>query len=157
MPRFWRREETDDVYSDISYPEELLSNSVKAVIVSPTGSVDVTDSKKHVPDSLFEAKASNKRRINNGGSKEDASLNKRRQIDRSGRVMFGWVAGASVLVGFALVIGGFLVQRIVFETKVLAEKNQTTSTLDSNIKTYDGLRDNIRVLKHQFGARLCKT
>ena len=60
--------------------------------------------------------------------------------------MFGWVAGASVLVGFALVIGGFLVQRIVFETKVLAEKNQTTSTLDSNIKTYDGLRDNIRVL-----------
>ena len=79
-------------------------------------------------------------------AKKDTSLNKRRQIDRSGRVMFGWVAGASVLVGFALVIGGFLVQRIVFETKVLAEKNQTTSTLDSNIKTYDGLRDNIRVL-----------
>ena len=45
-----------------SYPEELLSNSVKSlVIVSPTGSVDVTDSKKHVPDSLFEAKASNKK------------------------------------------------------------------------------------------------
>ena len=79
-------------------------------------------------------------------AKKDTSLNKRRQIDRSGRVMFGWVAGASVLVGFALVIGGFLVQRIVFETKVLAEKNQMTSTLDSNIKTYDGLRDNIRVL-----------
>lgn len=45
-----------------SYPEELLSNSVKSlVIVSPTGSVDVTDSKKHVPDSLFEAKDSNKK------------------------------------------------------------------------------------------------
>ena len=45
-----------------SYPEELLSNSVKSlVIVSPTGSVDVTDSKKHVPDSLFEAKTSNKK------------------------------------------------------------------------------------------------
>ena len=37
-------------------------------------------------------------------AKKDTSLNKRRQIDRSGRVMFGWVAGASVLVGFALVI-----------------------------------------------------
>lgn len=79
-------------------------------------------------------------------AKKDTSLNKRRQIDRSGRVMFGWVAGASVLVGFALVIGGFLVQRLVFETKVLAEKSQTMSTLDNNIKTYDGLRDNIRVL-----------
>ena len=45
-----------------SYPEELLSNNVKSlVIVSPTGSVDVTDSKKHVPDSLFEAKTSNKK------------------------------------------------------------------------------------------------
>ena len=43
-------------------------------------------------------------------AKKDASLNKRRQIDRTGRVMFGWVAGASVLVGFALVIGGFLIQ-----------------------------------------------
>ena len=61
-------------------------------------------------------------------AKKDTSLNKRRQIHRSGRVMFGWVAGASVLVGFGLVIGGFLVQGIVFETKVLAEKNQTTST-----------------------------
>ena len=79
-------------------------------------------------------------------AKKDASLNKRRQIDRTGRVMFGWVAGASVLVGFALVIGGFLIQRIIFETKVLTEKTQTMSTLDHNIKTYDGLRDNVRVL-----------
>lgn len=79
-------------------------------------------------------------------AKKDASLNKRRQIDRTGRVMFGWVAGASVLVGFALIIGGFLIQRIIFETKVLTEKTQTMSTLDHNIKTYDGLRDNVRVL-----------
>jgi len=30
-------------------------------------------------------------------AKKDTSLNKRRQIDRSGRVMFGWVAGAAGL------------------------------------------------------------
>lgn len=44
------------------YPEELLSNKIKSlVIASPTGSVDATDSKTHVPDSLFEAKSSNKK------------------------------------------------------------------------------------------------
>ena len=44
------------------YPEELLSNKIKSLVsASPTGSVDATDSKTHVPDSLFEAKSSNKK------------------------------------------------------------------------------------------------
>lgn len=78
--------------------------------------------------------------------KKDASVKKRQQIDHTGRIMFAWVAGASVLVGFALVIGGFLVQRIMFESKVLGVKTNTVSTLDKNIAAYDSLRDNIRVL-----------
>lgn len=77
---------------------------------------------------------------------KDNAPEKRRQIDKSSRTMFAWVAGASALVGIALVIGGFLVQRIIFESKVLLEKSNTVSTLDSNIQTYDDLRNNIRAL-----------
>lgn len=37
-----------------TYPQELLSNKVQSVsVISPTGQVDVTDSKLYVPDSLF--------------------------------------------------------------------------------------------------------
>lgn len=40
------------------YPDQLLSNTVKNLrIETPTGSIDVTDSKLHVPDSLFAERA----------------------------------------------------------------------------------------------------
>ena len=43
------------------YPEELLSNNSKNVrIEAPTGSTDVTDSRLHVPDSLFTPRSSDK-------------------------------------------------------------------------------------------------
>ena len=41
-----------------TYPEQLLSNAGKSVRVqSPTGQIDVTDSKSRVPDTLFGQKA----------------------------------------------------------------------------------------------------
>ena len=44
-----------------TYPKELLSNSSKNLrIEAPTGSTNVTDSRLHVPDSLFTPKATNK-------------------------------------------------------------------------------------------------
>lgn len=52
-------------------------------------------------------------------SKKDAAIHKRQQIEQSSRVMFLWVAGASVIVGFALVISWFLVQQIIFKERVL--------------------------------------
>ena len=54
--------------------------------------------------------------------KKDQSAGKRQQIYKSGRTMFAWVAGASVIAGFAVVVAGFLIQRIVFESKVVVEK-----------------------------------
>ena len=67
-------------------------------------------------------------------SKKDAAIHKRQQIEQSSRVMFLWVAGASVIVGFALVISWFLVQQIIFKERVLGEKitlllySRTTTT-----------------------------
>ena len=44
-----------------SYPKELTSNGYKNVtIVTPTSSIDVTDSKTHVPDGLFSSNSSKK-------------------------------------------------------------------------------------------------
>ena len=45
---------------------ELVSNSYKNVtIVTPTGSIDVTDSKTRVPDGLFAASSSNDNKEDN--------------------------------------------------------------------------------------------
>ena len=78
---------------------------------------------------------------------KDASIHKRQRIEQSSKVMFAWVAGASVLVGFAVVISWFLIQQIVYKEKVLAEKNTTVSTLQDNNKAVPKLKENIRVLE----------
>lgn len=49
-----------------TYPDELFSNQVTNVsVVTPTGTIDVTDSKTRVPDSLFTSPATD---VQNGGT-----------------------------------------------------------------------------------------
>lgn len=49
-----------------TYADVLLSNTAKNLTVeTPNGSVDVTDSKTHVPDSLFQSSASSNDKENN--------------------------------------------------------------------------------------------
>lgn len=74
------------------------------------------------------------------------SLRKRQQISQANRMMFLWIAGVSVIVGISAVLGVFLVQKILFNEKVIAEKNKTVSILDTNLSTVDGLRENVRLL-----------
>lgn len=73
-------------------------------------------------------------------------IRKRQQIGRANRTMFFAIAGASVVVGFAVVLIIFLGQRIVFGEKVLAEKGATSDTLRKNLDAVPKLRENIRVL-----------
>lgn len=72
---------------------------------------------------------------------------KRQQIAQSNRMMFLWIAGVSMVVGFAIVLAIFLVQRIVFEEKVLSKKQNTISVLEKNITAYKELQNNIQVLE----------
>jgi len=44
----------------------------------------------------------------------DTALRKRTQISQANRTMFLWIAGASALVGFALVASIFLGQKLLF-------------------------------------------
>jgi len=73
-------------------------------------------------------------------------LRKRQQIAHANRSMFLWVAGASVIVAFALVVGQFLFQQMLFNEKVLNEKRTTDSTLNNNIQAADTLKQEVNTL-----------
>lgn len=77
---------------------------------------------------------------------KDAALRKRTQIAKANRTMFLWVAIVSVILGVALVGSIFLVQKIIFNERVLAEKGKTVSTLEKNNVNIKKLEENIRAL-----------
>lgn len=79
--------------------------------------------------------------------KKTTGIRKRQQIAKANRMMFVWVVGASVVVGFSMVLAVFLWQKINFGEKVIAEQAKTEATLDADLKAIPALRDNIRVLE----------
>lgn len=78
--------------------------------------------------------------------KPAAGIRKRQQISHANRVMLLWIAGVSIVVGVSVVLIIFLVQKIIFDGRVIAEKNHTVSVLEKNLKTVEPLKDNVRVL-----------
>ena len=76
----------------------------------------------------------------------DTALRKRSQIAKANRTMFIWVAAASALVGFALVASIFLTQKLLFNEKVLIEKNKTVATLSANNAVVSELESQVRAL-----------
>jgi len=74
------------------------------------------------------------------------AFRKRTQIATANRVMFLWVAGVSVLFGFASVGSIFLAQMLLFNERVLQEKDKTVATLDSNNNSIQNLESQIRAL-----------
>jgi hypothetical protein len=77
---------------------------------------------------------------------QDVALRKRQQIANANRMMFTWVAIVSAIVGIALVMSLFLLQKAWFNEKVLGEKSKTASTLVHNNEVIEKLKDEIRVL-----------
>lgn len=73
-------------------------------------------------------------------------LRKRQQISQANKTMFLWVAAVSVVLGFALVGSVFLIEKLLFNEKVLAEKSKTVATLRQDNAAIAGLKDNIRKL-----------
>jgi len=76
----------------------------------------------------------------------DVAVRKRMQIAKTNRMMFLWIAISSALVGVALVAGIFLVQRLIYNETVLTKKQGTVSTLDRNLQSIEGLKQEIRKL-----------
>lgn len=87
---------------------------------------------------------------------KDVAIRKRQLISQSSKKMFLWVAGASVVVGFALVIAWFLYQKIDYRGKVISAKLDTEKVLDSNIKNAETLASQIKVLETNEGLQALK-
>jgi hypothetical protein len=84
---------------------------------------------------------------------ETTVVRKRQQIASANRTMFAWVAIASVIVGAAAVAAIFLAQKGWFNERVLAEKMNTESVLQKNLKIIDGLKDEVRVMNTNQALR----
>ncbi len=78
---------------------------------------------------------------------KEVAIRKRQQIDSSRKTMFIFVASAAFLSGIAVVVSVFLIQQIIFHSKVIIEKQTTISRLDANIENVNKLKDNVRVLE----------
>lgn len=87
---------------------------------------------------------------------KEVALRKRQQIAKANRTMFLWVAGVSVIVGFAAVGSIFLVQKLAFNQKVINEKNNTVSILTKNNAAVAELEENIRLLDTNEGLNSTK-
>ena len=79
---------------------------------------------------------------------KESSIRKRQQIFKANRMMFLWVAMASAVIGFALVISISLMQRIIYNQKVIGEKNKTYSTLANNNKKVSQLEYQIKTINY---------
>lgn len=77
---------------------------------------------------------------------KSVALRKRTQIAKENRKMFIWVAGASVVLGVALVAAIFIFQVILFNQKVISEKGNTNDTLIHNNSVIDALQAQVRAL-----------
>jgi hypothetical protein len=77
---------------------------------------------------------------------DTAALRKRSQIAKANRTMFIWIAASSAVIGVAIVLIIFLAQNLVYNEKLLAEKNKTISTLDANNAAIPDLQSEVRVL-----------
>ena len=77
---------------------------------------------------------------------KSVAFRKRAQIAQANRMMFLWVAVVSVVLGFALVGSIFLAQMLMFNERVLQEKDNTIKILDSNNNNVNSLESEIRAL-----------
>jgi len=77
---------------------------------------------------------------------QDKALRKRQQIAKANRMMFIAVAAASAVIGIAVVVAIFLGQKLLFNEKVLSEKQKTISVLQQNNKNAGLLKENVAVL-----------
>lgn len=80
-------------------------------------------------------------------SEKGKAIKKRQQIDRANRKMFLAVAVASFLTGFALVASVFIINKMVFNTRVISEKNKTYNALLNNNSNIIKLADQVRALE----------
>ena len=78
---------------------------------------------------------------------KQAPTHKRQKIQDSNKTMFIWIAGTSVIVGFAAVLCWFLWQQTMFRMEIAASKENTANVLKANNLAVEELRADILTLQ----------
>ncbi len=78
--------------------------------------------------------------------KDATALRKRAQIAKANRIMFIWVAGASVIVSASIVMVVVMVQKGVHNQKAITQLNDTVKVLKQNNNNAEALENSIRKL-----------
>ncbi len=79
-------------------------------------------------------------------TKDAASLRKRAQIAKANKIMFLWVAGASIIVSASIVVGIMLVQKAFHQNKAISELKKTATIVKHNNERVPALQDQLRAL-----------
>lgn len=90
-------------------------------------------------------------------AKETKAIRKQQQINKSSRNMFLSIAIASALVGFAVVASIFLINKIIFNQRVISAKNKTVQNLRSNNANLPVLKSEIAILETNEALRSSRT
>lgn len=78
--------------------------------------------------------------------KDATALRKRAQIAKANRIMFIWVAGASVIVSASIVMVIVMIQKGAHNQKAIAQLNDTVKVLKQNNSNVGELENSIRKL-----------
>ena len=78
---------------------------------------------------------------------KQTAVHKRQKIQDSNKTMFIWIAGTSVIVGFAAVLCWFLWQQTMFRMEIAASKENTANVLKANNLAVEELRADILTLQ----------
>jgi len=84
------------------------------------------------------------------------AVKKRAQIANATRTMFIWIIVASIVLGFGVVGSVFLVQRLVYNQKVLNAQGVALSNIDYDSKNVSDLEGNLRALDADENLSLVK-
>lgn len=78
--------------------------------------------------------------------KKITGLKKRQLIDQAGKMVFLWVAAASIVAAITIVLSQFMITKAMFNNKVLTEKYATERTLKNNVNVAEELKSEVQKL-----------
>lgn len=88
---------------------------------------------------------------------KQTSVGKRQKIAQSNKMMFLWIAGMSAVVGICAMLAWFLMQQLIFHTKIANEADKTVATITKNKDTVEKLRENVQLLEVNPGLNSVKS
>lgn len=72
-----------------------------------------------------------------------SNLSKRQQVAKANKMIFIWVAAASIVLVACLIVSSFLVRQLFFNNKIIKAKSETNKTVMQNIESGKALKEEV--------------